>query len=256
MNKTIKRHQRVHLPIRNLLRTFVTVMLSAGLSGLAQTVSTPSAAAGPAMAKRVFVMGDSMGELVSYALKKELTKYAGTSFDSFISLGSGLARNDLFDWPAKLRSTMTTFQPNVIIIIIGMTDDQKMKAGGNLLAFGTPEWTTEYGRRVREIMDICRAGGTKTMLWVGLPDVRDPQTNRDMKIITGILEEQAASRPGSQYMDITSLFSTTPGQYSPYILKKDGMPLIVRSSDGKHYSPAGADLLSQAIITKLEKELH
>jgi hypothetical protein len=256
MNKPIQRQRRNRRPARALIALILLLALSARLSGLAQPAAIPAGGGGPAMAQRVFVMGDSMGELVAYAMKKELKKYEGTSVDSFISLGSGLARNDIFDWPAKLRAVTTTFRPEAAVVVIGMTDNQNMKAGDNLLAFGTPEWIAEYGRRVRDIADIFQAGGTRTVLWVGIPDVRDPQMDRDMKIIAGILEEQTASKPGSGFMDVTGLFSKTPGEYSPYIIQKNGMPLNVRSSDGKHFSPAGAELLARAIVARLEKELQ
>ncbi len=256
MNRPIQRHRRSHRSVCNLITFFILLAVSAGLSALAQPVSAPSGTAEPAMGKRVFVMGDSMGELVAYAMKKELKKSGDTTVESFISLGSGLTRSDICDWPAKLRTVTTTFQPQVVVVIIGMTDNQSMKAGGSLLAFGTPEWIAEYGRRVREIMDIFKAGGTQAVLWISIPDVRDPQMNREMKIINGILEEETASKPGSRYMDITALFSKTPGEFSPYIIQKNGMPLNARSGDGRHFSADGAAWLTQAIVAELAKELH
>ncbi|MCX6996460.1 MAG: DUF459 domain-containing protein [Kiritimatiellaeota bacterium] len=238
----------------------VALVVAAGLAltlsppGRAQTAAPPPSPGAPAAEQRIFIVGDSLGELVSAALKKELRNRAGTAVESFISLGSGLARSDLFDWPKKVRAVMATFKPNRVVVIIGGADNQKMMSGSELFTFGTTGWNTEYARRVREIMDIIREGGVKTMLWIGLPDVRDPQMNRDLKIITGIFATQAAARPGCHYLDTTRLFSATPGQYSAYVIKQDGMPLSVRSTDGKHFNSAGAELLAQTIIARLDQE--
>ena len=232
----------------------LAVALMSSLPGRAQTAAPPPSPGAPAAEQRIFIVADSLGELVSAALKKELRNRAGTTVEAFISLGSGLARNDLFDWPKKVRTVMATFKPTQVVVILGGADNQKMMNGDERLAFGTPAWNAEYARRVREIMDGIRDGGARVALWVGLPDVRDPSTNRELKIITGIFAEQAAARPGFIYLDTTRLFSATPGQYSAYLIKKDGMPLAVRSTDGRHFNNAGAELLAQTIIARLNQE--
>jgi len=69
--------------------------------------------------------------------------------------------------------------------------------------------------------------------------------------ITGIFQAEASSHPEVRYMETASLLSITPGTYTAYLIKKDGMPLHVRSPDGKHLSRDGADLVAAAILGQL-----
>jgi len=224
------------------------VVLAAGLVG-AQPAERPPAE--PAAGERIFIMADSMGELVFFGLKRQLASRDGVTVDGFISLGSGLARPDLFDWPAKLRSVMEAFHPTRVVIFIGTTDVQQMKSEDGILAFGAEAWKREYARRVETILQICGEGRVRSGLWIGLPDVRDPQMNRDLKIINGLFQEAVAGRRDFSFLDTAGLFSPSPGTYSAYVVQDNGMPLHVRSADGKHFNTAGAEKLAREILDRL-----
>lgn len=204
---------------------------------------------------QIYMMGDSMIREVAHAIKSRTANTGQITSESFISLGSGFARPDLFDWPAKLRDVVTQSKPRYVIVFLGAADNQPMQANFRTLPFGEPDWVQEYQRRIGTIMDIMASGGVRRVAWIGMPDMREPAAQRDMRIINNVFKEEAAKRPIIQYVDTSTLLSKVPGQFSPYIIdKKTGMPVHVRSPDGKHLRQEGGDILAQRIFSLFEAD--
>lgn len=203
-------------------------------------------AAGP-----VLIFGDSLMKMVAKSMSKELDKKSIKS-TQLVSIGSGLARLDLYDWPSKIQAAVQQDKPSVAIVLMGANDNQPMKADNRVLQLGTPEWKAEYRARVERVLQILSEGGVKQVLWIGLPDVRDDKLQRDTREINAIYQAVAAQQPAMTFVDSVPMFSITPGKFSPYILKKDGMPLPVRSGDGTHFSREGADYLAEKILPMIK----
>jgi len=223
----------------------IGLMLSLLLSCLTVTATEP----------RVWIVGDSIVRETSFALRKMLES-AHVSVETFVSLGSGLTRPDLFDWHAKLREIGKNSKPELVIIMMGASDIQKMQGNGQTLACGTPEWDAEYARRVDVALEILTSGGARQIFWVGLPDMRDEELNRFVHNVNGIIQTRVAAKPSVRFFDAARLLSKKSGQFSAYIPGKDGMPILARSSDGKHLSLQGGELLAQAIWADIKPQVE
>ncbi len=202
-----------------------------------------------AVATDVVVIGDSMMKSVARALKKECAK-RDLSVDVLTSIGSGLARLDLFDWHLKVRDLVAEHQPEVVFVMMGANDNQAMQTGGGTLSFDSTGWGMEYGRRAGKLMDILIEGKTDKIVWIGLPCMREKGLNADAKVISRIVDQQALARPSVSFVSTYRMFSKK-GAYSAYIIQKSGMPLDVRSSDGIHLNTAGAELLARTVMAKV-----
>ena len=196
----------------------------------------------------VVVIGDSMMKAVARALKKECAT-RDLSVEVLTSIGSGLARLDLFDWHAKVRELVDEQKPKVVFVMMGANDNQAMQTGGGTLPFGNPGWGMEYGRRAGKLMDILIDAKASQVVWIGLPCMRESKLDADVKVISRIVDQQALARPNVDFISTYKMFSKK-GAYSAYIIQKSGMPLDVRSSDGIHLNTNGAALLTRTVTAR------
>lgn len=200
---------------------------------------------------KVYMLGDSLMKEVGRRLKRKLTKLDVPS-ETFASIGSGLARLDLFDWNSKVISAVEASKPETIVIMMGANDNQAMKGSVDILQFGTPEWNQEYGRRAGSLMDAMTARSVKQVCWIGLPCMRDKNIDSDVKTINSVVKHEADARPGVTFFETHQRFSKK-GEYSDYIIMPTGMPLEVRAADGIHFNRDGAKHLADLIIAEFIK---
>jgi hypothetical protein len=197
----------------------------------------------------VFMMGDSMMKSVGRAMKKVL-KAEGVTADYYASIGSGLARLDLFDWSAQTDDILLS-KPSKVVIFIGANDNQPMDAPTGNVAFGTDAWAAEYGKRCNTIMSKLIENGVKQVIWVGLPCMRDSKLDADVKKINEVVLAAANTHPEVSFEPTYDMFSKK-GAYSAYIIQSTGIPLDVRESDGTHLNRQGAEMLAKTLVAKLK----
>lgn len=197
----------------------------------------------------VLMIGDSMMRLLGNALEKELGKIPEVKASSFTSLGSGLARLDAFDWMAKSIALMDEKKPSTVIVSVGANDHQVLvDLSGKKILVDTPAWSLEYGRRVKQIMELLTQGGAKRIIWLTLPDMKEPTQQSYAQTVNKIIAEQAATHPVVSLFDTAPILARKPGKFVSYVMGADGSVITVRDSDGVHLSTDGAKRLAQAIV--------
>lgn len=200
----------------------------------------------------VLIIGDSMMKSVAREFKKECAS-KNLSAEAFTSIGSGLARMDLLNWHKKSKELVEENKPSLVLVMMGANDNQSMQGAGAEIPFGVSGWEIEYGRRCGKMMDILIEGGASRIVWFGLPCMREKKLDKDSRLISRIIKQQAAARKEVTYIPTYKMFSKK-GKYSAYIIKKSGMPLNVRSDDGIHLNSNGAkylvDNVSERILVK------
>jgi hypothetical protein len=196
----------------------------------------------------VLVLGDSMMKAVARALKKECASRK-LSVETHTSIGSGLARLDLLDWHDTVRGLVEEHKPATAFVMMGANDNQAMRTAGGVIRFGDAGWEIEYGRRAGKLMDILVDGGVTSVVWIGLPCMREKGLDADTRVISKIVSQQAAAREAVDFFSSYRMFSKK-GAYSAYIIQSSGMPLDVRSSDGIHLNRKGAELLAGVVMKK------
>ncbi len=205
--------------------------------------------------RRVLVIGDSIMNLLARSIERSLAVSPEVAVTSFTSLGSGLARLDLFDWHGKIEALIREHRPNTLVVMMGANDGQPMQTSGGVVAPRTPEWEVEYARRVARVFDLAEAGGVKHVFWLELPDMRDTAVQEHADRVNAIFRAETKRREGARFVETRAWLSREPGRFSPYILQKNGMPLEVRSRDGIHLNRAGADLMAERIAPMLKAGL-
>ena len=208
--------------------------------------------AGAAEGTPVLMMGDSMMRLLGIAMEKELKAAGVQPAISFSSLASGLARLDAFDWFAKTTELMNEHKPATVVVSLGANDRQTLKdTTGRVVAFGSPEWEREYSLRLGRVMDELIKGGAKRVIWLLLPDMREPVQQEYAKFVNALFAKEAAVEARKDKVvlfDMSPLLSRRPGTFSLYVMAPDGAALTVRDTDGVHLTNPGAKRVAQSLV--------
>ena len=205
---------------------------------------------------RVLIVGDSVGLDLGQALVADLSNTGVVNPDLDGRVDTGLSRPDYFDWPAELQIDITNDHPNLVVVMIGANDPQSLVSASGSIAYGSPTWTAEYGSRVGAFIDEANQGGAH-VLWVGMPPMANLLLNAELGQINGIVQGQVAARPGKAiYLSSVPVLGDAHGNYTAFLTNSSGATINVRTTDGIHLAPGGAELLSQAVMAAMRTQLH
>jgi hypothetical protein len=230
-------------------------------AGPTPTTLPPRLAFSPVHPLRLWIGGDSLGDTPGSSLIDQLSSNRAVGIigpvDTHIS--TGLARPEVFNWPAYLKTVVTTDQPNAVVLTFGANDDQTLTGDGGGESFGSPAWQAEYGRRIGGLMDVVTGAASHPRLFfVGIPPVKDAaRFSNDYALINNIVNSQAQARPGRvYYVDTVSALGTATGGYTDSLLNPDGTIILVRTSDGIHFTRAGGDRIAAKILAAMNQAFN
>lgn len=238
----------------------------------------------------VDVFGDSLAQTLADGLDDALADRADVAVMHKVKPASGLVGTDGTDWPKavddllagregaseeknadparaaadkanadkKVDNAKDADKPkppriDVAVIMIGTNDRQAIRRDGKTLPFGSPEWEAAYTKRVTAIDDAFRAHGIP-LVWVGLPIARDDGFADAMASLNDITRE-AAAKSGATYVDTWDAFSDDNGDFSSFGPDVNGQTVRLRSSDGVHFTRAGARKLAHFVETHVRRAL-
>ncbi len=211
----------------------------------------PKIAFSPTKPMRLAVAGDSLsvtpGEsLINLAPGTGVILPTG-EVDGRIS--TGLARPEIFNWPAHLNEKLAGGGVDALVLTLGSNDDQALTGEGGVGPLLSPEWETEYRRRVGGLMDLVTNKGTK-LFWIGVPFMSNNERyDTRYQFMNAIVRSEAEKRPGKVvYVDTNPVLSIFGGGYSQYLPGPDNTFVQVRTGDGIHFTRAGGDLVANAVL--------
>lgn len=203
----------------------------------------------PAVPLRLWIVGDSMAQVFGESLVNAAVDSGDVAATLDYRISTGLTRPDYFDWPAEVVDRVPTLDPEVVVAMFGANDAQGLILDGSAVPYGTPEWRTEYARRVGALMDQLTAGG-RPVLWVGQPPMRSEEFSEKMRALDAIYRAEARRRPAVTFVDSTPVLGDTHGGWTPYLPGSDGQTLA-RQADGIHLSRAGGDRLADVVLGRV-----
>ena len=142
---------------------------------------------------------------------------------------------------------------DVAVMMIGSNDKQAIREDRKTLAFGTPEWTAAYTKRVSAIDEAFRSHGIP-LIWVGVPITKDDGFADAMASLNDITRE-AAAKTGATYVDTWEAFSDDNGDFSAYGPDINGQTVRLRAADGIHFTRAGSRKLAHFVVTHVLRAL-
>lgn len=201
---------------------------------------------------RVLVIGDSLMGWIGPAIAAELD---GDPIDveQDWQVGSGLARPDVINWPARAADDVASKQPDVVVVGFGGNDAQDMSTDDGRVVVGTQAWAAEYQRRVAQILNAIEAPG-RTVYWVGLPITTRANIEAAAPAMARAVETEVSARPWAHYIDTRPLLAGADGQYATYLPDASGKDVKVREDDGVHPNLAGAKRMVAPLVEALIDE--
>jgi len=204
---------------------------------------------------RVLIVGDSLGIDMGGPLQNDLANTGVVQATLDARESTGLTRPDYFNWPAELQSDLAKARAQVVVIMMGANDAQDF-LGPPDVPFSSPQWNVLYAQRVSAFMSLAQSDGA-TVIWVGMPPMQNPQLSAEMSDVNAVGQQQAALRkPPVDFISSWTLLGTPQGKYTAFITNASGSVLNVRTPDGIHLTPAGGEVLSQAVLSYLRGPLH
>ena len=191
-----------------------------------------------AAGKSIVVIGDSLADGLYTGLYSLLKSDDATSVDKKTRISTGLVRYDKYDWLAAVDQIARARRYDTAIVSFGANDliSFRTHKGPVHYKYQDERWAGLYGDRVGEIVRTLRAGGMK-VYWVGLPISRKDRYQRDYAFLNTIMQK-AATAQGAHYIDTWSAFAVN-GAYSDYGTDINGKAIVLRASDGVHFTGEG-----------------
>lgn len=204
----------------------------------------------PADPLRVWFAGDSLAAGPSWAFF-ELTKddHAMQVTPEY-QVGTGLVREDYFDWIRHAAGVMAALNPDVAVYMGGGNDNQELQIDGTYHAVGDPAWNREFRGRIGEMMDVLTQSG-RHVIWVGMPPMQNPTLDHGMRAVDAAYEAEAKERPLVTYVDAYQLFGGEGGAGYTDSMRFHAEVQVVRLTDGIHLNGVGSTVAADAILKAL-----
>ncbi len=193
-------------------------------------------------ATRLMVIGDSLAVDLSKALERF---YVDDPNLVIIGQGvgsSGFVRDDFFDWDKALSDAVANDSFDIAVVMMGINDKQNLLVDGKSETALSEKWKNAYSARLNGFLAQFRAAN-KPVIWLGLPPMASPKYSASMMQISS-LQRSAVFSSGAEFIDIYERFTDENGKYSSRGPDINGQNLVMRKSDGIHFSKAGSDKLA------------
>jgi hypothetical protein len=210
--------------LRSSLLVAVALLASAGCSDAGGDPASSSEGG------KVTVAGDSISVGIGTLLREEIgatreVKVIGES-------GTGLARPDSFDWPARLEELARDFPPEVLVFSLGSNDAQDLlDADGELVAplVDVEAWEAEYSTRLARSFDAFEDSGT-TVLWLGHVRTEQDMVGLVNRRVHELATQVAADRDWVVVGDLAEILGSGE-DVATECLQDDGLHLTVDCLD-------------------------
>lgn len=203
--------------------------------------SRPAAAPPPVEktpdAKTVLVLGDFIGGGLAEGLAEAFAETPDIRVASRINGSSGFVRTDHYDWAGSIKTILDEEKPAAVVVMIGANDRQPMTENGVTYPARTPQWTTEYTKRVDSFVASIRNAGYP-LVWIGQPPFKPRGMSQDILVLNEIYRT-ASEKAGGSFTDVWDGFVDEDGNFTLTGFDINGQIARLRANDGINITRAG-----------------
>ncbi|ARN83791.1 hypothetical protein B1812_18830 [Methylocystis bryophila] len=201
---------------------------------------------------RVTVLGDAFSQLLAAGLEQSFANEPKIAVLRRGNDNSGLVRSDYYDWmKAAGEIADDPKKPDMAVIMIGGNDRQSLGADEGSKEPLSPRWREIYGERVDGLIQIFKEKNIP-VVWVGLPVMQPTGYSAAIAQINEIFRSSAA-KAGVPFIDLWDKFTDEHGQYSAFGPDENGQIVALRSTDGIHFTDAGARKLALFVEGEIKR---
>ncbi len=203
---------------------------------------------------RIAVLGDDLGDDLMDGLKA-LSAERGIYHPLRRTKDTAsLARDDMRDWTKAARETQNgTEKIALAVILLGNNDRQPIRDGKTNQDVRSPRWKEIYAGRARLLGETFRDLKIP-LVWVGLPITGNDKASTDFAQMNDLFK-LAAQETGASFVDVWEAFADERGHFSPYGPDINGQLVRLRTSDGTHFTRAGAKKLAHFVDGEIARLL-
>ena len=259
-----RRRPRFRAPTVRLVGILACAALAFGVVGAAHSQSEPKVepkAEPKAEPKsKIAFIGDSTGDGlwggVSGLLPREACLKNHIELGRFAKNSTGLTRPARFNWVDEVGRIAESFKPQLFVMSLGLNDRQSVVEHGTVTLETSPDYPAKYRGRVTAVLKSV-AAAKASLLWVGLPAMRDAAADRDAreknKYFAQAIDE--FGDPHIEYVEPWKLNPSGDDKFASFGPDKTGKMIQIRASDGEHFTPAGDLLVAAYLLPKMTATL-
>jgi uncharacterized protein len=201
---------------------------------------------------KIAFVGDSTGDGIwggfTSLVPREACLKANMELGRFAKNSTGLTRPDKFNWVDELRRLGESFKPQLFVMSLGLNDRQSVVEHGKVTLENAPDYPAKYKERVTAALKSA-VGANASLLWVGLPAMREAAADRDAREKNKLFAELAD--PRIEYVEPWKLNPTGEDKFSSFGPDGKGKMIQIRASDGEHFTSAGDMLVAAYLLPKI-----
>jgi hypothetical protein len=187
----------------------------------------------------VVVFGDSLAELVGQGLDDAFEEVEDIAIVRKARGDSGLVRTDAYDWPKAIQEYLNGDpKARYAVVMLGANDLQAIREGETSHDPLSDRWRELYRQRVDDVIKVFTERRLP-FIWVGVPPMRNEKASADILALNEIYRERV-QKAGGVYVDIWPGFVDDQNRYAATGPDVDGQVARLRTSDGVHFTRAGA----------------
>ena len=261
-----RRRPRFRSLTARLAGVLACAALSLGVVGAAHSQSEPKSEPNKSEPNKsdpkskIAFIGDSTGDGlwggVSGLLPREACLKNHIELGRFAKNSTGLTRPARFNWVDEVGRIAESFKPHLFVMSPGLNDRQSVVEHGTVTLETSPDYPAKYRGRVTAVLKSV-AAAKASLLWVGLPAMRDAAADRDAREKNKYFAQAIAEfgDPHIEYVEPWKLNPSGEDKFASFGPDKTGKMIQIRASDGEHFTPAGDLLVAAYLLPKMTATL-
>jgi uncharacterized protein len=195
---------------------------------------------------RILVVGDAVAGNLGAGMTRMAQDNAQIEVLNRFNESSGLARNEVYDWPSAIGKITATARVDAVVVLLGVNDRQTIRSEGARHDFRSPEWVKLYSANIDRLLAASQQAKA-TVYWISLPPMADPAFDADMRYITDLHRARVAER-GGHFIDVRPFFTAADGSYTDRGPDDTGVERKLRASNGITFFKEGSNRFGQLVL--------
>ncbi len=201
-------------------------------------------------AENIGVYGDSLSDGVWSGLYSIVKHHPENKLFRHSKVGATLTTPDFTTWTQDFAASLDREHITVAVVMFGANDergvrDEKHKG----YVFESKGWQRVYVSRIDVIYSEL-AKRKVTVVWVGLPAIRDKDANAGAVFLNRLYAAEAAKCAG-RFLPLSDSFVDSSGQFAAYLPDQKGHLREVRINDGVHFTSYGYGLIAEKVYSSI-----
>lgn len=202
----------------------------------------------------IVILGDVLGTGLWAGMNRVVEADERVTVTGRIQENSGLTRERVYDWPRATAKLLESREFDIAAIMLGANDARDISLeDGSQAEFGTPQWRDAYAAKIKELVNVLRAGKV-AIYWFGVPPMERDSYDEVLRQVAEV-ERQTTAELGVRYIDLQLLLRGQDGKFTDSGDDGTGEVVRLRSRDGVKFITRGNDRLASELMKLVRADI-